>query len=383
MKLKFPHAEFTCLCDVPQEYEKMFGIKSYYAPYALPFKGTRWINTLWKFKRFFWWAVFYKLFKLNLFLSKEELRSLQFYKEADIVISAGGNALTDDYFGTNYFFLETWWIIKSIFKKPLLVYAYSVGPYKHWYYKMAAKFVLDKVDFITMREDISPSVVKDLNLKCRVIPSADSAFLLPNPKSIKRKGTVGVSLREWKYSKELMAEFCDYIIDNYDEKILFVSTCFDGRVGYTDDTKVADEVITMMRNKNKTSVMRKEQSPEQLKAIIGGCDMFIGMRAHAVLFALSMCVPTIAVSYEFKSHGFMRLMGIEKYAVYAAKTDIHDLANLFDDAWTHRSRTINTLKYHLPIVRKRALVSGNVTEQFIYNWLERRECGGKVDEDYN
>jgi polysaccharide pyruvyl transferase WcaK-like protein len=212
MKEKFPKAEFSCLCDVPHEYEKMFGIKSYYAPYALPFKGTRWINTLWKFKRFFWWAVFYKLLGLNLFLSKEEIKSLQFYKEADIVISAGGNALTDDYFGTNYFFLETWWIIKSIFKKPLLVYAYSVGPYKHWYYKMMAKYVLDKVDFITMREDISPSVVNDLNLKCRVIPSADSAFLLPNPKPLRRKGTVGISLREWKYSKEMMSEFCDYII---------------------------------------------------------------------------------------------------------------------------------------------------------------------------
>jgi polysaccharide pyruvyl transferase WcaK-like protein len=367
MKSKYPKAEFTCLCDVPKEYEKMFGIKSYYAPYALPFKGIRWINTLIKSFRFFFWAVFYKLLGINLFLNKEELKSLQFYKEADIVISAGGNALTDDYFGTNYFFLETWWIIKTILNKPLLVYAYSVGPYKHWYYKMLAKYVLDKVDFITLREDISKSVVKELNLKCKVISSADSAFLLENPKPFHAKQkTIGISVREWKYDKKLIAEFCDYIVDKYKVRILFVSTCFEGGVGYTDDTKVADEIIGMMRND--AYILRQEKSPSELKSIIGSCKLFIGMRAHAVLFALSMGVPTIALSYEFKS-----LMGLSEYAVYAKDTNITQLKNLFDKAWVNRSQSIKALKNNLPIVRKRALVSGEIAEKFINGWYQKRE----------
>jgi len=394
LKEKFPDAEFTAVADEPEQSKKLYGIRAGYAPYALPYKGKRWIDTLWKAIRFFFWAIFYHINKrfANLFLKKAERESIKYYEDADIVISAGGNALTDDYIGTLYFFLEIWWITMVILRKPLIVYAYSVGPFKYRTYKMLARHVLNKVDMFTLREDFSKDVLKDLKVtKPRIVVAADSAFLFWNAnetraKEILRKEGIsklkrpllGISVREWnfrghsdpsgKYTnyKIAVAAAADHAIEKLGANVVFLSTCFrGGKDNYTDDSLAADDIIKLMKHGEKAYVFRTEYNPDEIKAVIGQMDMFIGTRAHSTIFATTMGVPTIGLAYEFKTHGFLKLMGIEKYAHYMKDVDKNKLVDALDDLWKNRIEIRKTLKKNLPIVRQRANISAIATKKYI------------------
>ncbi len=50
---------------------------------------------------------------------------------------------------------------------------------------------------------------------------------------------------------------------------------------------------------------------QEVKGIIGRCDMFIGSRMHACIAALSQGIPTIGIAYSKKFRGVFKTVGAE------------------------------------------------------------------------
>jgi len=70
--------------------------------------------------------------------------------------------------------------------------------------------------------------------------------------------------------------------------------------------------------------------PEVLRALIGRCVFFWGTRMHSNIFAVTQGVPVVAISYQHKTRGIMRMCGIEDYVVDIEIVDRNKLMSLFD-----------------------------------------------------
>jgi len=77
----------------------------------------------------------------------------------------------------------------------------------------------------------------------------------------------------------------------------------DGRVG----RRVSEEIAGRGRE---PIVIEDRLSVEQACGLIAGADLVVGMRLHAVIFAIALERPTVALAYAGKVAGFMEWLGL-------------------------------------------------------------------------
>jgi polysaccharide pyruvyl transferase WcaK-like protein len=232
-------------------------------------------------------------------------------------------------------------------QRPYALCAQSIGPIR--YLRRFLRPILREAAFVTVRERISSKEVAEIEPKAHLSVTADLAFLL-QPCSEKRlralleeqglsqkqQTRIGVSasaLLATKFAKthsksyvEFMAELCDEIGDSFDAEVILIPHVFGPRAG-SDDRETILQIVS--RSRYKITAITTTYRPEEIKAIIGTCDIFFGARMHANIAALSSNVPTLAVAYSHKSLGIMSLYKLDEFVLPVEELSItHTLARL-------------------------------------------------------
>ncbi|MFC1947590.1 polysaccharide pyruvyl transferase family protein [Chloroflexota bacterium] len=124
------------------------------------------------------WAILYRYLKVNIrfIIFGKKLR--EFY-EADLILHLGLNDYSSD-FGTRGVVEHSKdMLLAWLLRKPVVVYAESIGPFTTNFTSWLAKYTLNKVTLITVREEISYRYLRELDIsKPPVHLTADLAFLL-------------------------------------------------------------------------------------------------------------------------------------------------------------------------------------------------------------
>ena len=129
----------------------------------------------------------------------------------------------------------------------------------------------------------------------------------------------------------------------------------------------------MSENKDKIRLIDNEYSPEELKGVIGQCDLFIGARMHANIAATSMCVPTLAIAYSHKSYGIMRMLGMEKYVLDFRTMTFDEMTARIDDLWVNREKIRTELVSNVKTVKERALYNGELVKALLDSLYKAKE----------
>ncbi|HCX05125.1 MAG TPA: polysaccharide pyruvyl transferase CsaB, partial [Clostridiales bacterium] len=93
--------------------------------------------------------------------------------------------------------------LSKIFGKKVLFLFSGFGPVTGSFNKSLTKFILNKVDYIVLRDEMSEKFLEDLGIKVPYITAADAAFLANDIGSKQRvsendnEKIVGISLRRW------------------------------------------------------------------------------------------------------------------------------------------------------------------------------------------
>lgn len=308
-------------------------------------------------------------------------------KSCDLMVVSGGDILGD--YGdeaVKHYFLPI--AVAKALKKPVYIFAQSISPYKSDKLLKFARYYLNKVDLITVREKISYEYLKSINIKAPYYITADPAFLL-KPSSEERlkeildtEGiildsplTVGISVSEtltkWSGADQshflrIMASVCDTVLRKYNSKLIFVPHVTYDNNPNNDDRIIGENIWNEMKEKKSAYLIKGDYSCRELKAVIGKCDLFIGARTHATIASASQLLPTLALAYSIKAFGIMDdVLDKETCAYDIRKVTYDDLLGkiiyLIENRKTIREAALIRLKN----IKERACKNGRLVQEVL------------------
>ena len=319
----------------------------------------------------------YALRKLGIHISVSRRSRLFDYYDCDLVVNSGGDILSgEDSFGLTTFINLLYAILLG---KPVVLYGESLGYFSNPVFNTIAKFVLNRTTLILLREELSKEYLnKEGITKPKIYVTAEPAFLLPaipeervysilsseGINEIKRP-LIGINpsgrIMKDDNKIEVFARAIDDLVENFNSTILMIPHVYTEGV---DDRVVIDRIFRKIRNKSNVMTIKKEYTAQELKGIIGQCDLFIGARMHATIAATSMLVPTVGIAYSHKMHGIIgKMLGQEKYILDVKDLNYEGLKSKVYDAWQNREGIREELVLKIPQLKEKALLNGKLVKE--------------------
>ena len=428
-----PGAEFTSFIqfsdsfsaqhDIKVVENKLFSIRLFSLAESL--------KSWWLFLRGALWVILRKYLHVNLSLLVDN-RKLKQYHQADAIID-----LSMDHFNGVSGIIPVLEISRDVLLgvllgKPVAIYAQSVGPFKGWLASKVAKFALNRVSLITVRDKISRGYLEQMVVdKPPIYVTVDPAFLLePAPEArVKEilselridsnsKLLIGIGTPEgallggaqtwqgykrvlrWAYyffgycfpeglilwlmrlikgskyytnlqsqhsgkTEESIAQIADHLVERMNASVLLVPHFVLPRErsqGEEDGRVVAEAIHRLASNKDKVIPITDEYTAQEIKGIIGQCDLFISMKMHPAIAATSQCVPTIVIGWG-KLLGLMQMLGQERWV--CDRFSVTEVTAKVDDAWIQREKIKKELESRQEALREKALLNAKLVKQLL------------------
>lgn len=308
------------------------------------------------------------------------------YYNCDIFINSGGDSLSGEY-GTAITPILINIFYGILLRKPIVLYGESMGNIKNSVLNAFFTFIINRTDLILLRDEISKKYLEKSRInKPKIYLTADPAFVLEPSSSehvfellikeninelknpvlgINPSGLIGGFMKI--YGKDdlntMLANVIDFLIEKHDMDVILIPHVFSNT---DDDRESIEEIFSQVNNKFKVKIIKNEYSAEELKGIIGLCDLLVAARMHATIAATSMLVPTVAVAYSHKTEGIIgKMLGQEKYVVNIKNLDYENLVSTIDSAWVRKEQIKVELKQKMPEVKEKALLNGKLVKEFV------------------
>lgn len=387
----YPKAKISILSatpDIDEKYYAQYQAETYNRLFNLIGKNKPKIfSVLTSIMKILWYLLWTK-FEMVPIPTKDK-NILRLFRETDIVIACGGAYLGGNKFQSIPQDLFPIYLAKKL-KKKIYVYAQSVDPISNKLLKLITEFVLNQADIITLREQYSLNLLKSMRIKSPMYLTADPAFLIDKlpfnegKKLLEKAGyndfsnqKIGLTVRKWNFpnSTHPKEKFMRYIdeVSQFIEKvtqqenadiILFPQVILKPN----DDDRIISNLLKSKLTKKaskKVFVLEEDYTPEQIKSMMGAMDFFIGTRMHSNIFAISMGIPTLAISYEIKTDGIMKMVGLADYVIDISNISSDQIIEKFNNMKKNGDIIKKQLNQMLPIICKEAERNGEFLKMLI------------------
>ena len=312
--------------------------------------------------------------------------------EADLVVSCAGNFFYSSGALSAGFLLHAWafayaWLVG----KPVYTMPQTLGPLRRRWERAILRAVLRPARLLLVRDEQSLRLLQRFKLdpvKTRLLP--DIAFLFDsdlssneiNEETLRahnveqtRQPLLGVTLINWGAQNQ---RFRDQAV--YEEAVALAIRKFvaqhDGRAVLfpqvrgprppDDDRVPARHVAAKLSDLgDRVLLIEEEMSPSALKRAYGQTDLFLGSRLHSNIFALTESVPVVAIAYQPKTHGTLRLLGLSQWAIDIEEARGDAVARLINQLWQERDAVRAHLAQVVPSIQREAAQAGRwIREDF-------------------
>jgi colanic acid/amylovoran biosynthesis protein len=324
------------------------------------------------------------------FLSAERRALLDAYFGADMVVSTAGNFLYSSS-GIGLPFLLSLFSIyyACLAGKPVYTLPQTLGPIHRKREEWLAKRVLARARLVLIRDPISAEVWKDWGVRgpeWELLPDlafAGSGYVVGAERQQAidllaeyglcdegHRPWLGVTLIRWgaqnrsfdrqsPYERAVEAAIRAFVASHGGRVAIFAQV--QGPTAAEDDLIPARRVVSRLGDLGDAVVLIDRRVPPRvLKAAYGQMDLFLGTRLHSNIFALTEGVPVVAIGYQYKTRGIMRMLDLENWVMDIGNVDGEALADLLRRAWVYRERIREHLGGVLPHMRARASEAGGI-----------------------
>lgn len=329
--------------------------------------------------RLFKYSIIYKLEWLLVLFHPFVRKYLGVLKQADKIVNAPGGICMGLFQNWEHVF---WLRMARKMKKPLAYYSRSFGPFltstKHdRIFKRASIELLQYFDFLSIRDAKTMEIADKLHL--RYVSSIDTAFLdIPKiivTNEIKRITDleyivfVPNSLKWQPHYRHIdqceidkfYISIIEYLKTDYPEKKIIMLPQLFNRGQYGDNLYF-ETLKSKCESENVITLPDTFSSDEQ-QYIISKSDLVIGSRYHSVVFAINNCVPFIALSYEHKMAGMLKILKMEEQLVDLTMigTKEFNLVKKLEEVQT----ALKTAKGDIKSQKKAAEIALNCFNEFV------------------
>ena len=154
-----------------------------------------------------------------------------------------------------------------------------------------------------------------------------------------------------------IVQLIDLLIENFDVNVLLIPHARGGSM--IKDVEVLEGYQQVVKYKEKVKVIRGDYSPDEIKGIIGRCDLLISTKMHACIAAISQGIPTIAIAWSHKYRGIMRSVGQEEYVV-SNSIETQEIIQKVKKAWDLRINIRSELLEKVVYLKDQALLTGKL-----------------------
>lgn len=289
--------------------------------------------------------------RFKLFAVMKEIR------QSDIVLMGGGSLLQDKTSTRSLlYYLSIIWYAKWR-KKRCMLYANGIGPLCRPFNKRLTRYVVNKVDVISLRESLSNELLKQIGIKKpKIAVTADPVFNLKlEPVDVDRifteekittdKPLVGILFRSWEGESEFIekiARVCDAIVEKYGMDILFIP------MNYPCDLNISQEISKKM--KNNSFILKNKYSATTMIEIVGKMKLVLSMRLHALLYASIKSVPMIGFAYDPKVDYYLKELDMynagdmESFDVNMVENYLEQMLSGYDEIQQQLTKKVQQLK---------------------------------------
>ncbi|KYO66548.1 polysaccharide pyruvyl transferase CsaB [Thermovenabulum gondwanense] len=239
-------------------------------------------------------------------------------KEADVLISGGGSLIQDaTSFLSLLYYLSVIYIAKKLGKK-VFIFAQGYGPVKRNISKKLAKYILNKVDYITLRDEDSKRDLLNLGLSPSKITVTADPVIGIEPEAIDedagknillkkgvdfKKPLIGISIRSHDDNEKIIEEVSRFVeIFQGGADFLLIPYHFPA------DLDISKKVMQKTYNNN-VYLIEENIDPISAFSILKNLNLIVGMRLHSLIMACALFIPTIGISYDPKVDRFMKMAG--------------------------------------------------------------------------
>jgi len=300
---------------------------------------------------------------VNRYVFGDLVRSI---RAADLVISGGGSLLQDVTSARSILYYLGVLRLARLLGRRTMIYAQGIGPINRPVNRFLARMELERTCAITVRDESSYRLLQDLGVRRpRMEITADPSFAIepasPEDASeaLNAAGVqpgmdlLGVALRPWPRQERWLEEAAAGISQAASElKLQPVMLAMQPSA----DLPIADQAARVMGIPS--VVIRTTVSPRLTKAIAGSVGLMVAMRLHALIFAASMGVPGVALSYDPKVEEFARSMGMGVMDV--RELAAADLKAAIVQAWNRRQDLSKLAAERAGLMREKALRSAKI-----------------------
>lgn len=255
--------------------------------------------------------------------------------DADIVVACPGGYLNDSWGPIVRIHLNQLAAAKAR-GIPFILSNQSIGPFHSPRIRQATGKVLRDAQAVISREEISQALVAELGVaRSKNVLAPDLAFSLsapPSPEHDAKAGAliagadtpvIGVTVREWSFRSQpdpqaaqraymrAVTEAVETFVARTGGRVLLLPQVIGP--GADDDRIASRRIFDALgeRSRSHVDVVTEDLHPLALRRIMSRLDALVGTRMHSNIFALTEGTPVVAIGYEHKTLGIMRMMGQE------------------------------------------------------------------------
>lgn len=315
------------------------------------------------------------------------------YESADLVVSAPGGPYFGDIYAKHE--LVHWWYVwlAAHFKKPLFLYSPSAGPFENKLLNPVRRAMYRKFDVLATREEISHAhLLRLLGPETVVHVTADSAvqqifepmdrgeYLGESRRELVGRYLVAVSLNDYAYPGESDPEA---LRERYNTSVLRVLV----RLHQRRDChflltpqlygRVHSDVPFLERMGNQLpadcswEVIDPSLDSDGQRRLFAMCDFHLASRYHPAIFGHTGMTPGICICYEHKALGFMKQIGLERFAFDIRDLHADRLERAVDEVLESYDAIVDQLGTAIPKLQRRAQRSTDLAVQLL-----RERTGG-------
>ncbi|SRR6056297_890834 len=231
-------------------------------------------------------------------------------KQSDIFISGGGSLLQDVTSLRSVPYYLGLIFLAQIFNLKTIFFAQGVGPVNNSFYRFVIKKVLNRVDFLSVRDLNSELFLEEIGINRNKIELIDDPVYGLNicndvDQKVNDIKKIGVSVRNWKDNSylKILANFLNYLIKKEEFKITIIPF-HEG-----EDERISKKLQDMLYTT--PEIISYTDDIKEINKIYNSFDLFIGVRLHSLIFAAINCVPFIGISYDPKVESLIQEMNYQ------------------------------------------------------------------------